>query len=174
MSNTLKVFSELETERLSIKLLSLTQLRLWISNISILETELDCKCDAEPMDSWFLNIINGQINRIENDPENYVYHSFWFIIRKSDKKVVGTIDFKSIPNELGEVEIGYGLGKEYEHNGYMAEAVKAFCEMALNNEKIKAVIAETEIENTSSQKILERCDFKEYKEEKTIWWRLNK
>jgi RimJ/RimL family protein N-acetyltransferase len=174
MSNELKILPELETERLFIKLLSLSQLRLWINNISILEAELDCKCDAEPMDGWFLNIINGQIDIIENDPENYMYHSFWFIIRKSDKKVLGSMDFKNIPNESGEVEIGYGLGQEYEHNGYMTEAIKAFCEMALDNEKIKAVIAETEIENVSSQKILERCNFIKYKEEKTIWWKFNK
>jgi RimJ/RimL family protein N-acetyltransferase len=43
--------------------------------------------------------------------------------------------------------------------------------MALNNEKIKTVIAETEIENISSQKVLERCGFKKYQEEKTMWWR---
>ena len=174
MSNELRIMSELETERLSIKLLTLSQLRLWINSISILETELDCKCSAEPIDGWFLNIVNGQINIIGNDPENYMYHSFWFIIRKSDKKVVGSMDFKNIPNELGEVEIGYGLGTEYEHNGYMTEAIKAFSEMALNIEKIKTVIAETEIENIPSQKVLERCNFMKYKEEKTIWWKFSK
>jgi len=173
MSNELRVLSELETERLSIKLLTLSQLRLWTNNISILETELDCKCDGS-ISGWFLNIVNGQIKIIENDPENYMYHSFWFIIRKSDKKVVGSMDFKNIPNELGEVEIGYGLASKYEHNGYMTEAIKAFCEMALNNKKIKTVIAETEIENISSQEVLERCGFRKYKEEKTIWWKYKK
>jgi len=174
VSNVERILSELETERLSIKLLTLSQLKLWINNIPILETELDCKCDPEPIEGWFLNIINGQINIIENDPENYLYHSFWFIIRKSDKKVVGSMDFKNIPNESGEVEIGYGLGAKYEHNGYMTEAIKAFCEMALNIKNIKAVIAETEIENIPSQKVLERCGFIKYKKEKTMWWKLNK
>jgi RimJ/RimL family protein N-acetyltransferase len=47
-----------------------------------------------------------------NNPENYVYHSFWFIIRKEDKTVVGSMDFKNIPNKLKEIEIGYGLGKK--------------------------------------------------------------
>src|SRR5215471_698385 len=147
MTNELRILPELETERLSIKLLTLSQLKLWINNISFLETELDCKCDVEPIEGFFLKIINGQIDIIENDPENYMYHSFWFIVRKSDKRVVGSMDFKNIPNELGEVGIGYGLGKKYEHNGYMTEAIKAFCEMALNIEKIKTIIAETEIEN---------------------------
>jgi RimJ/RimL family protein N-acetyltransferase len=92
-----------------------------------------------------------------------------------DKTVVGSMDFKNIPNELKEIEIGYGLGKNYEHNGYMTEAVKAFCKMALMNEKIETIIAETEMENIASHKVLERCRFKRYKKEgETIWWRLNK
>jgi RimJ/RimL family protein N-acetyltransferase len=165
---------ELETERLFLKLLTLSQLKLWVNSISMLEMELNCKCDAEPIEGEFLNIIHNQIKIIENDPENYVYHSFWFIIRKEDKTVVGSMDFKNIPNELKEIEIGYGLGKKYEHNGYMTEAVKAFCKKAFEDKKIETIIAETEVENTSSFKVLERCGFKKYKEERTLWWKLNK
>ena len=165
---------ELETERLFLKLLTLPQLKLWVNNISILEVELNCKCNKESIDGFFLNIINNQIKIIENDLENYVYHSFWFIIRKEDKRVLGSIDYKNIPNEKKEVEIGYGLEKQFEHNGYMTEAVAAFCKMAFMDEKIETIIAETEIENITSYKVLERCGFKKYKEERTHWWRLNK
>jgi RimJ/RimL family protein N-acetyltransferase len=165
---------EIETERLLLKLLTLSQLKLWVNDISTLEMELNCKCDAEPIKGVFLNIINNQIKIIENDPENYIYHSFWFIIRKEDKAVVGSIDFKNIPNELKEVEIGYGLGKKYEHNGYMTEAVKAFCKKAFEDKKIETIIAETEVENINSYKVLEKCGFKKYKEEETHWWKLNK
>jgi RimJ/RimL family protein N-acetyltransferase len=99
---------KLETERLFIKLLTLPQLKLWVNNISMLESELNCKYDAEPLNGEFLNVINGQIKIIENDPLNYMYYSFWFIIRKSDGIVVGSMDFKNIPNKIKEVEIGYG------------------------------------------------------------------
>jgi len=63
---------ELETERLFLKLLTVSQLKLWVNNISILEIELNCKCNKEPIDGFFLNIINNQIKIIENDPENYI------------------------------------------------------------------------------------------------------
>ena len=33
---------------------------------------------------------------------------------KTDRIVVGSADFKGLPNAQGEVEIGYGLGKEFE------------------------------------------------------------
>jgi len=73
----------------------------------------------------------------------YYWHSFWFLIRKGDRVVVGSADFKGGPNEKDEVEIGYGRGKEFEHNGYMTEAVSAMCAWARAQEKIKSVIAET-------------------------------
>jgi predicted acetyltransferase len=165
---------KIETEKLVIKLLTLSQLKLWVTNIPILETELNCKYDAEPIEGEFLNIINGQIKIIENDPLNYMYHSFWFIIRKSDGIVIGSMDFKNIPDKMKEIEIGYGLGKKYEHNGYMAEAVEKFCKWALTDEKIETIIAETEIDNMASKRVLERCGFKKYKEEETEWWKLNK
>ncbi|MDR2792963.1 MAG: GNAT family N-acetyltransferase [Treponema sp.] len=169
-----EILTELETAKLYIKLLTLSQLKLWVNDILMLETEIDCKYDAEPIEGEFLNIINGQIKVIENDPANYTYHSFWFIIMKEDKTVAGSMDFKNIPNELKEIEIGYGLGKHYEHKGYMTEAVKAFCEMALMDQRIETIIAETEMENIASHKVLERCGFKKYQEEETIWWKLNK
>jgi RimJ/RimL family protein N-acetyltransferase len=165
---------KLETERLFIKLLTLPQLKLWVNNISMLESELNCKYDAEPLKGEFLNVINGQIKIIENDPLNYMYYSFWFIIRKSDGIVVGSMDFKNIPNKIKEVEIGYGLGEKYEHSGYMTEAVGKFCEWALTDEKIETIIAETEIENIASKRVLERCGFVRYKEEKTAWWKLKR
>ncbi|MDD3224880.1 MAG: GNAT family N-acetyltransferase [Clostridium sp.] len=86
--------------------------------------------------------------------------------------MLGSVDFKNIPNENCEVDIGYGLGKEFEHNGYMTEAAKAMCDLALKQEGVRNVIAETDLDNFASQRILERCGFKKYKQEETIWWRL--
>jgi RimJ/RimL family protein N-acetyltransferase len=169
-----EIAMELKTERLILKLLTLSQLKLWVSSIPKLELELDCKYDGGPVERIFLDFINYQIKKIKNDPSNLLYISFWFIIRKDDKKAVGSISFKNIPNELKEVEIGYGLQSEFEHNGYMTEAVRAFCNMALNDKKIETVIAETEKENTASYKVLERCGFIKYKEEESLWWKLDR
>ena len=91
---------------------------------------------------------------------------------KTDRTVIGATDFKDVPNANGEVEIGYGIGKAFEHNGYMTEAVESMCKWALRQKNVLNIIAETDIDNQASQNILERCGFIKYKEEETIWWRL--
>jgi len=162
----------IETERLELIPLSPSQLKFWVEDISCLEKELNVTYEAEPMEVFFLEIVRGQLIKTINDPENYVWHSFWFLIRKNDRVVVGSADFKDVPNNNKEVEIGYGLGKKFEHNGYMTEAVKAMCNWAMGQKSIKQVIAETDIDGFASQHILQRCGFTQYKQGETLWWKL--
>lgn len=162
----------LETERIKLVALSPKQLELWVNNLSALEQELKCSYQAEPMEGFFKDIVRGQVVKTYEDSPNYMWHSFWFMIRKEDQVVIGSADFKDVPNAEGEVEIGYGLGKEFEHHGYMTETVQAMCEWALQQKGVKHVIAETETDGLASQRILRRCGFTEYLRDQTIWWRL--
>ena len=54
------------------------------------------------------------LEKTQKDPDNYTWHSFWLLIRKTDRAVVGSADFKDIPDINNEVEIGYGLGELFE------------------------------------------------------------
>lgn len=162
----------LQTERLEITLLRPEQLKLWTEDIFSLDKELNCIYKAEPIEGFFLEILKNQSIKAQADPSNYLFHSFFFLIRKTDRVVVGSVDFKNTPNNNGEVEIGYGLGKDFEHNGYMTEAVKAMCEFAATQSEISNVIAETDLDGFASQRILTRCGFKKHRTEDTIWWRL--
>ena len=161
----------IDKKRLYLIPLTVGQLRKLTEDINALEKELNCTYKAEPMEGFFLDIVKGQLAITEKDPENYVWHSFWLIIRKSDNVVVGSADFKDIPNESGEVEIGYGLGKEFEHNGYMTEAVEAMCKWAFEQNNVKNVVAETDVDGYASQRILKRCGFKLDKQGETLWWK---
>jgi ribosomal-protein-alanine N-acetyltransferase len=165
---------KIETKRLELMPLSPAQLKLWIENIPELEKELDITYMATPLEGVFLEIVKEQLETTAEDPENYMWHSFWFLIRKSDRIVVGSADFKDVPDWSGETEIGYGLGEAFEHNGYMTEALKAMCDWALKQKGVSAVIAETDFDGLASQRILERCGFERYGRHKTIWWRLKR
>lgn len=162
----------IQTRRLELIPLTLHQLKLWIEDMHALEKELNCTYQGEPMVGLFLNIAKGQLEATEKDKAHYFWHSFWLLLRKTDRTVIGAADFKDVPNANGEVEIGYGIGKAFEHNGYMTEAVESMCKWALRQKNVLNIIAETDIDNQASQNILERCGFIKYKEEETIWWRL--
>ena len=162
----------LETKRLELLPLLPDQLRLWAEDIPALERTLACIFRAVPMEGLFLEIVKGQLEIAEQHPDEYLWHSFWFLIRKTDRVVVGSAGFKGIPDEKQEVEIGYGLGKEFEHKGYMAEAVEALCGWALRQETVNHIIAETDKDGFASQRILKRCGFQEEKRGETIWWKL--
>lgn len=161
-----------ETERLELHALDAAQLRLWVEDIPALERELCCSYRAEPMEGMFLEIVKGQLAETERAPESYLWRSFWLLIRKSDRTVVGAADFKDVPNAEGEVEIGYGLGSEFEHCGYMTEAVRSMCAWALAQPGVTHVTAETDLDGLASQRVLLRCGFKESSRGETAWWRL--
>lgn len=163
----------IETKRLELIVLDARQLRLWTENMPELEAELSCTYDAEPMEDSFLKIVKGQYAATDQDAGNEPWHSFWWIVRKADRKVVGSADFKA-PPENGTVEIGYGLGAAHERRGYMTETVEAMCQWAFSQPGVSAVIAETETDNLPSQRVLHRCGFAEYERGKTIWWKCEK
>lgn len=50
----------------------------------------------------------------------------------------------------------------------MTEAVKVICEWGIKRNDVKSVIAEADLENLASQKILKGCGFKKYKQDETI------
>ncbi len=160
----------LETERLELVPLTAGQLKLWLEDVKILENELNCS--TESPEGFFRDFVQRQLIQTENDSDNYLYHSFWLIIRKIDRAVVGSCDFKNLPDEKHEVEIGYGLESEFEGQGYMTEAIKEFCRWALEQTEVSHVIAETENGNLKSENILKKIGFTIYKQNNTTWWRL--
>jgi RimJ/RimL family protein N-acetyltransferase len=162
----------IETDRLYLIPLTARHLKLWVEDMPALERELNCRYCAEPMAGIFSDIVKGQLDIAEKAAADYLYHTFWFLIRKADRTVVGSAAFKSVPDENNEVEIGYGLGKAFEHNGYMTEAVQAMCKWAMAQENVSHVIAETDIDSPQSQNILKRYGFIQYKQGETLWWRL--
>ena len=163
---------KIDTERLELVALDARQMRFWLDNLTQLESELNCTYKAEAMEGDFLRIVDGQAKLTEENAAEYYWYSFWFFIRKSDRTVVGSADFKKGPNEKGEVEIGYGLGKEFEHSGYMTEAVGAMCAWAKAQSGVSHVVAETDLDNAPSQNILKRCGFAETRRGESVWWRL--
>ena len=163
---------EIKTKRLKIIALTPEQLEMLVSDISKFESELKCSYQGEKVEGFFKSILRGQSSKAKENRNLYIWLTFWVIIKKDSNIAVGMIDFKNVPNEKGEVEIGYGLGDSHKHQGYMTEAVEAFCAWGKKQKEVKCIVAETEIDNFPSQRVLQKCGFVEYNRDRTIWWRL--
>jgi len=75
-----------------------------------------------------------------------------------DGQVIGNIHFVNI-TEHYLAEVGYILHPEHWGRGYMAEALAAAVDFAFNDYGLAKIRATTEISNTPSIKLLERCGF---------------
>lgn len=162
----------IQTERLILIPLSVHQLELWVHDLQKLEQELRCTYDAGPLEGEFKDTVKGQLTIAQKDSRNYLFYSFWLILRKNDRVVIGSADFKGTPNENGEVEIAYDIGEKYLHHGYLAESIESLCYWAKKQPRVRSILVETERNNLASQKILSQCGFYKEKIEDSIWWRL--
>ena len=162
----------IETERLELVPLNLTNLRLWIAEDTAFEKELDCTYKDQPLEGFMLNNLEEEIDSITKDENNYLFYTTWLMILKSNRMAVGSAAFKGTPNHNGEIEIGYGLGEGFEHQGYMTEAINELCQWGLNQDKVKHSIAETDLDGYASQRVLKRNCFEKYKFGDSSWWRL--
>ena len=90
-------------------------------------------------------------------PEQWEWYAIWMIELK-DGTHVGELCFKGI-DEKGAVEIGYGISEDYQGRGYAAEAVCAVTDWALRQPGVSCITAETEEDNTASQRVLKKAGF---------------
>lgn len=162
----------LHTPRLRLVALTPWQLPLWWQDLPRLQAQLGCTYGAQPLEGPFLQIVQGQARTAQQDPAHFLWHTFWWIVRRQDGMAVGSIDFKAPPGPQGLVEIGYGLGPRHQGHGYMAEAAAALCAWGLAQPGVAAITAETERGNLASQAVLKRCGFALAASGPTLWWRL--
>lgn len=115
------------------------------------------------------------VNKAFEKCEEATGFEFWMIVIKENKFVIGDIGFKGIPDEDGEVEIGYGLIEEEQGKGYGFEALKTMIAWAFSQETVNSVKAECLIDNAPSIRILEKSGMKEIKRDnELIYWKTSK
>ena len=90
-------------------------------------------------------------------PDEWEWYAMW-IIELDNGTRIGDLCFKGLDSS-GVVEIGYGILEEYQGQGYATEAVKVVTAWAFQNSKVVAIEAETDAQNTVSQRVLEKCGF---------------
>jgi len=150
----------IETKRLRIKPLSCDELKKHIHLPEELAKDLglipsQVLIDKETQDA----ILNDLLPNIEDSDKDPLFYTMWIVIEKSKRAIIGGFCFHGAPNETGEVEIGYGIDDGYRNRGYMTEAIAGLALWIRNNKNVKTIKAETDNENSSSVRVLEKNGF---------------
>ncbi|ELK45018.1 GNAT family N-acetyltransferase [Halobacillus sp. ACCC02827] len=91
--------------------------------------------------------------RLENNPEELGFGP-WVIIDLEEEHVIGDIGFKGLPDEDGNIEVGYHIVASERNFGFASEAVDALCQWAFRQENVKGIEAQCDKGNIPSQKVL--------------------
>ena len=163
---------ELDTERLRLIPLSAENLRLLIDNPEKMEKSLSIIESNRFLSSDLKQAMEIRLSKLLCDEENYIWYTNWLIVSKDLNCSVGGVMLKGLPNENGEVVIGYYTLPEYQGNGYMTETINNMKNWLLNQNDVMYVIADTDKDNNPSHRVLEKCGAKIYKEtDELYFWR---
>jgi RimJ/RimL family protein N-acetyltransferase len=82
-----------------------------------------------------------------------------WIILDEDDVALGGVGFHSPPNADGEVEVGYGVAVAARGRGVATRALAAL--LALDLPGVRTIVAETDLDNVASHRVLTRNGFVE-------------
>ena len=164
----------LETARLKIIPLTTDQFGLLLCGVDKLEREMKLTPSDNSLDVHTQQAMELLYKESLLHPGNYHWYTNWQIILKSENRSIGSACFMKEPDYEGVVEIGYGINDGYRNNGYMTEAIICMCQWAFGREIVKSIIAETDIDNYSSHRVLEKSGMIRYMyTDNTIRWKID-
>lgn len=117
--------------------------------------------DADGLREFLLGpeVSAGYLDMLKSSPEPDVWRHGFALVDRTEKVVVGNSAFVGPPNDAGEVEIAYGVVPSFEGRGYATQAAAALTQFALDDDRVKTVIAHTLPETNASTRILEKNGF---------------
>ena len=164
----------IETKRLILKPLTFGQLVKYIKCDNSLEEELNLNETSRTISAELKEAFEQTIlPNVADKTKNYLYSTLWTAILKTENKMIGDLLIVGEPNELGEIEIGYGTYDAFQNKGFMTEIVSGIIEWSKTQPIVKSIIASTNKTNTASFKVLEKNNFSKIGETETlINWQL--
>lgn len=163
---------KLPQDKITVLPLTLQQLSWMIEDMPALEADLGLAYRGEWIDNEFRDILIFQKQHIEQEPAHLLFYTLWLFVLNG-QFIIGSACFKGPPNTQGEIEIGYGIAPIFQNLGYTTNAIAQVCTQAFTMPGINAIVAETDIGNIASHRVLQKCRFTRYKQvEQFYWWRL--
>lgn len=164
----------IETERLILRPLTYDQLLKYDKSDNSLEAELNLEKSPRSISPELREALDyGILPNVADEQQNYLFSTLWTIILKESNRMVGDVCFKGEPNIDGEIEISYGTHFEFRRKGYMTEAVGEMLKWAKMQSNVMKVLANTEKNNLSSQRVLRNNGFSQINDaDGIIYWEI--
>lgn len=118
-------------------------------------------------DEGFLYYANKEKRTLEQEKESLIgieekynnkeYYN-WLITLKNET-IIGSI-YLRVDNKNDSLEFNYAIGKRYQCNGYMSEALNAVKDFATSKLKVNRFFGGCEINNIASKRVMEKCNLK--------------
>lgn len=162
----------IDTNRLSIRPLTLEQLRLHLAGGHLLEAELGALPGHRDVTEPLLSILTHfTIPFLQNPNRQPLYDTIWIARDRTLNQFVADAKFKGGPDDEHTIEIGYGTYPAFQRQGYMTELVGGLVDWALKQTGVRRVTAETALTNTASQTVLLHNGFRPFEQDElTQWW----
>ena len=151
--------------------LETVRLRLVPGDATLLRAEdkdpiaLSMKLAAELPENWppeTMRPVHFQfLQQLEQVPEQFGWLTWYWLLKRSPDPalLIGCGGFKGPPRQDGRVEIGYSVLPANQNRGYATEAAGALIDWAFSHPEATRILAETEVENRSSIRVLEKLNF---------------
>jgi RimJ/RimL family protein N-acetyltransferase len=116
--------------------------------------------EAWPNRSLIERAFTASLEAIRTDPDKRLWGDRLMIARNDPSRlVIGSVVFNGFPDD-GVAHVGYGVEEARQREGYATEATRACVEWALQQEGIRAVIAETFPWHQASLRVIEKLGMK--------------
>jgi [ribosomal protein S5]-alanine N-acetyltransferase len=156
-------YDRITTARLELIAATSDLLRIELADRSLFAKMLDAIVpESWPPELYDREAAEWTINYLDEDPDRAGWGLWYCILLKEPpgKRILGGIaGYKGAPSPDGQVEIGYGMLKEFRRAGYATEAASALIERAFSIPQIGTIIAETYPELSASIGVLRKNGF---------------
>lgn len=163
---------KIKTKQLEIRPLSSDQLSLYATGPDRLGRELKLTVPLEALSDHLKKVFNLKAQRIKENPDALLYHTYYLIIADEPRRLVGQLGLRGEPDESGLVEVGYHILETEQCKGYMQEALITFTHWLMQIKQVSGVNACTSKVNIPSQRVLKASGYElVYQQGDLLVWR---
>ena len=170
----------LHYQHIYLKPLTLQELKWLLHGRDYLEKKLnlnsipfDLSAGPEFMQEFEMALKEYLIPQVQENESHFEWFTHWLIIDADKHVAVGGIGINGLPDEHGEVMLGYFVNVRFEGKSYASLATKTLSSWVFQNKDVKFIIADTLIDGFASQAVLRKCGFEvRNKTDEIIRWEL--